>query len=258
MDILLTGGDGFIARNIVHIFKKHNITLLNRKHVDLTCSVQVNNFFLDKKFDVVIHTASAGVTTPHSFDEDILDQNLTMYYNILQHRDKFLKFINIGSGAEKTLNNYPYGMSKAIINSSIIHKENFYNLRVYGVFGCNELVTRFIKANILNYINRRPLIVNQNKQMDFIYIKDLANIINHYVTSSVCLPNEHDCVYNTKHSLLEIANFINKLDNYSVDITINNPEPCTDYTGNYTHLSKCPVMVGLQRGIEEMYVLLKQ
>ena len=53
MDILLTGGDGFIARNIVHIFKKHNITLLNRKHVDLTCSVQVNNFFLDKKFDEI-------------------------------------------------------------------------------------------------------------------------------------------------------------------------------------------------------------
>ena len=258
MDILLTGSDGFIAKNIVHIFEKHNIILLNRKRVDLTCSVQVNNFLHNKKFDAVIHTASAGVTTPQSFDVDILDQNLIMYYNILQHRDKFFKFINIGSGAEKTLNNYPYGMSKTIINSSILHKENFYNLRVYGVFGYNELVTRFIKANILNYINRKPLIVNQNKRMDFIYINDLANIINHYVTSSDRLPTEYDCVYDTKYSLLEIANFINSLDSYSVDIVINNSEPCTDYTGEHTHLSKCPSMVGLQRGIEEMYKFLKQ
>ena len=59
--ILITGGNGYIAQAIYASLKnEHNITLITRKDFDLTDSELTNQWFKDKYFDVVIHTAIVG------------------------------------------------------------------------------------------------------------------------------------------------------------------------------------------------------
>jgi nucleoside-diphosphate-sugar epimerase len=252
MNILITGGDGFIAKNLKNKLSCCNITSINREDLDLTDIYKTAVFFRGRKFDAVIHTAAVGVSTPTHDNVDILDQNLSMYYSLLQNRKHFNKFINLGSGAEIHGRAYPYGLSKAIIRESLLQKQEFYNIRIYAVFGSEELNTRFIKANILRYVDKQPMIINQNKRMDFFYIDDLTSLIRRYIYEE-SLPKEIDCTYNQTLKLTDIAGIINSLNSYKVCININKDGMDNDYCGIYNDIIENTNLINLQRGIQNIY-----
>ena len=60
MKILITGGNGYIAKSLVKELGEYNITTISRKDFDLCDSIATNNWFKDKEFDIVIHTAVRG------------------------------------------------------------------------------------------------------------------------------------------------------------------------------------------------------
>ena len=254
MNVLITGGNGYIAKSLYDALKnKHNITLITRQDFDLTNQVETIKFFSNKHFDVVIHTAIVGGSRLKPEDSSILDQNLQMYYNLLACSHNYSKFINFGSGAETYLDT-PYGWSKNIIYKSILDKENFYNVRIFGIFDKNEWETRFIKTFIKKYINHENLTINQNKYMDFFYMEDLALLIDYYILNSN-LPKEIDCTYSESKTLYHIANIINHLDKHKVEIILNNNELEESYTGKFTDISLS--YKGITTGIIETYNQLK-
>jgi len=211
MKILITGADGYIGKSLCKVLKsKYEVTSLTRNDFDLTAFQAMNNFFQGKYFDVVIHCAAVGgsrLKQDLSYDMDV---NLSMYYNLLQHKSHFGKLIHFGSGAELYSKDTPYGLSKHVMRESILGQDNFYNLRIFAVFDENELNTRFIKNNIKNYINKTPIKIYQNKKMDFIYMPDLIKIINYYIIENNP-PKEINCNYRETFFLKEIANMINNL-----------------------------------------------
>jgi nucleoside-diphosphate-sugar epimerase len=253
MKILITGGNGYIGKSLYsYLYSKYDVTIVGRQDFDLTNWKKTNKWFKGKQFDVVIHTAVVGGHRGKQEDSSILDQNLKMYYNLLDVNHRYTKFISFGSGAESYLNT-PYGLSKFIINQSIKDKPNFYNIRIFGVFDENELDTRFIKANIKRYINKEALQIFEDKMMDFIYMKDLITIVEHYLNNDD-LPKEIDCMYlGTKSYLSDIARIINKLDDYKVPILTG--KNTSSYVGYYHPLSLD--FIGLEQGIKETYNKLK-
>lgn len=255
MKILITGGKGYIAKGINNtLWEKYHIIAPGKDELDLTDSKSVDKFFENKYFDVVIHTAIKGAETPKDPDETISFWNLIMFYNLQSKKDHFKKLINIGSGAERYLPNTPYGYSKNIINKLVHKHDNFYTLRVYGVFDENENDNRFIKANIKRYINNEPIIIHQDRLMDFIYMQDLISIIKHYIEYED-LEKEVDCIYNDTVSLGNIAQQINNLSINKVPININDITPGVNYIGNYNEL---PIAyLGLEQGIINVYNKLK-
>jgi nucleoside-diphosphate-sugar epimerase len=254
MRILITGGNGYIAKSLYNNLKdNYNITTITRQDFDLTDSSETTKFFSNNYFDVVIHTAVVGGSRLKPEDSSITDQNLQMYYNLLSCRKNYNKFIHFGSGAETHLHT-PYGWSKNIIYKSILEKENFYNLRIFGIFDENEWETRFIKTCIKKYINHEPMIIHQNKHMDFFYMKDLISLVNFYILNND-LPKEIDCVYYKTKTLHHITNIINELDKYQVEIKINESGLGKEYIGKFTDLGI--KYVGLEEGIKIMYNKLK-
>jgi UDP-glucose 4-epimerase len=253
MKILITGKNGYIGRSLhSYLCSKYDITVVGRQDFDLTDSFETAKFFSDKFFDAVIHTAVVGGHRGKEENSTILDQNLKMYYNLLDQRDKYSKFIHLGSGAEN-LAITPYGLSKRIINQSIKDKSNFYNLRIFGVFDENELDTRFIKANIKRYINKEAIQIFEDKMMDFIYMKDLVSIVEYYINNED-LPQEIDCIYpGVKSYLYDIAEIINRLDEYEVPILSG--KNAKEYVGYYHPLSLD--FIGLETGIKNTYNILK-
>jgi len=256
MKILITGGNGYIAKSLNKAFKDaYDITLITRQDFDLLDSRAVNAWFEDKYFDVVIHTAVAGGSRLKPDIAEVLDINLIMYYNLIGNSDRFNKFIHFGSGAELLMKDTPYGLSKHIIRESLMIKENCYNLRIYGVFDENELDTRFVKSNIKRYINKEPMMI-QDKRMSFFYMEDLIMLVKHYIdTDASKLMQECSCAYLQETSLKDIANMINQLSDYRIPIYMDT-QPSIDYQSelNAPYGLK---YVGLRQGIKNTYSKLK-
>jgi dTDP-4-dehydrorhamnose reductase len=252
MKILITGGNGYIAKSIhSYLYTKYDITVITRNDFDLTDWQQTNDWFRDKSFDVVIHTAAAGGSRLKQDDDSIIRKNLLMYRNLLNHQDKFDKFISFGSGAELNNPTSPYGLSKQIIAESMFSKTNFLNLRIYAVFDENELNSRFIKRNLLRYNYGEDMIIHMDKYMDFFYMKDLIALIDYFLSKDEWTSKVVDCCYLEKNKLSDISNIINNLDTHKVNVAIEHDIQAENYIGNYVGL---PIkLIGLKRGILETY-----
>jgi len=255
LKILITGTKGYVGKSLYNALKdKYEVATITRDECDLTNPNDVDSYFLDAWFDIIIHCAVKGGSRLQQDNWNTMDDNLSMYYNLLRNQSHFKKFIHFGSGAEIYSKDSPYGLSKHVINQSIFDRDNFYNLRIFGVFDENELNTRFIKGNIQRYINKEPITIHQNKEMDFFYMKDLVVLVEYYILNNN-LPKEINCNYNNSIDLYSIATIINNLDEYKVDIKLENQEQGNSYTGTYNNIRI--EFIGLNQGIKEVYNKLK-
>jgi GDP-L-fucose synthase len=255
MKILITGGNGYIGKSLYNALKyKYNVTSINRNDFDLTAFEAMNIFFQGKYFDVVIHCAVIGGSRLKTDSYKDMDVNLTMYYNLLQHKPHFNKLIHFGSGAEIHNPESPYGLSKRIISKSVSEIDNFYDLKIYAVFNENELDTRFIKTNIKNYIENKPIDIFSNKKMDFFYMEDLVTLVDFYILNNN-LPKSINCNYDYVYGLVDIAEVINGLDYYKVPIIFHSQTNVEEYCGNFIDLEL--KYIGLEQGIKNTYNKLK-
>ena len=251
MKILITGGNGYIARAMhCGLQNKHDVTSVCRKDFDLVDYNATCEWFKDRQFDVVIHTAVVGGSRLQTDTQSAIQQNLMMFYNLKANKSHFTKLINFGSGAELFHPTTPYGISKKIIADSVQEIDNWYNLRIFAVFDKNELPTRFIRSSLVRYINKEPMIIHSNKMMDFYYMDDLVNLVKLYLTG-FNLPKTADCSYQEQNTLMDIAKFINTIDTYTVPILIQEDKELEFYCG---HPHGCDISeIGLHLGIRETH-----
>jgi nucleoside-diphosphate-sugar epimerase len=258
MKVLITGGNGYIASSLYSKLKDiHDVFKISRQNFDLRDSEALKKYFsLCGYFDVVIHTAVEGGSRLKEESADVLDSNLTMYYNLLKYREHYGKFIHFGSGAEDAKSLTPYGMSKKVIRQSMENKPGFYDIRIYGVFDQNELNTRLIKGNILRYIKRENFEIHCNKRMTFFYMDDLAKMVNHIMQSPESeLAKYNYASYGEDMTLFEIAEYINTLSNYKVPTNFGRIQD-----EDYVSPERCKYGLeyeGLKNGIQAVYNALK-
>lgn len=253
MRILITGANGYIGKTLYNSLNtKYDVVSLSRKELDVTNLKQVKDYLKNKYFDVVIHCAVEGGLRLEPENSSILDSNLKMYYNLLECKNHFSKFFYFGSGAEKQ--DTFYGLSKKVLNQSIQDKDNFHNVRIFAVFDENELEFKFVKTNIRNYITRKDIGIFQNKYMDFFYMDDLITLMNYCIVNNN-LPKVIDCSYNYSPTLYNIAQIINNLDTYKVNINIKEWDMAPPFNGNFIDLGL--KFIGLEQGIKNVYNKLK-
>jgi dTDP-4-dehydrorhamnose reductase len=252
MKILITGANGYIGKTINKAFKdKYDITLLTRQVVNLCDFEQIGDFLKDKYFDVVIHCAIIGGGRLDTDDSNVLDDNITMYYNLVKYELSFGKLIYFGSGGEKQ--DTFYGLSKKVINESIKNKDKFHNVRILNVFDENELDYKFIKSNIKKYMDNQNIEIFQNKYMDFFYMSDFITLIDYCINNNI--PKTVDCCYNISPTLYDVAQIINNLDNHKININFKKWELAPPFSGEFTDLGLS--FVGLEQGIKNVYNILK-
>lgn len=251
MRILVTGKNGYIGKSIINkLSKSYTLVGIGRDDFDLNNREATDTWFKDQYFDVVIHTAILGGSRLKDDDAEVFYSNLSMFYNLLSNRNKFGQLISFGSGAELGKPSDPYGLSKNIINKIIQSESKFNNIRIFGVFDENELDTRFIKSNIKRYKNKEPLIIHQNKLMDFFYMDDLITLVQHVIENPYI--KEIDASYFDVYDLLSIAKIINNLDDHKCSITIENQGKGKAYVSN--SLTKLDIpLIGLKQGIKISY-----
>jgi GDP-L-fucose synthase len=236
--ILLTGGSGFIGRNIAesYLAKKYQILAPNRTELDLANDENVADFFCKnpiakKGFDAVIHCACKPGHRNVTDASNLFFTNSRMFFNLIKYSGQFAKLINIGSGAIYDMRRYrpkmteeyfgkfipldELGFCKYVIGKYIENSVNIIDLRVFGIFGKYEdYAIRFISNAICKTIFDLPITIKQNRKFDYIYIDDLMPVLEFFLEKDFLNKESGHKSYNVTPDLslelLQIAEIIKK------------------------------------------------
>jgi GDP-L-fucose synthase len=262
MNILITGGNGFIAEYLGNYLKNfYTVYTPSRDQLDCLNLNQVSNFFNQHSIDVVIHTALTGREELFSNDPQFLIDGLLMWKNIFNNRHKFKQLIQFGTAYELDLdkdnnlitvdnifNEFPntsYGYSKNIIARICSDTENFYNLRLFGNFHYSEKSFRFFKK--LYFSDHFE--ISQDKLFDYFYLDDVLTIVKFVIDEK---PKERDfnLVYREKLSILQQSKIFCSINN--INPTINVKEKGFHLTGDSTIIESFNLkLLGLEKGFEQ-------
>ncbi|MGA2025735.1 MAG: NAD(P)-dependent oxidoreductase [Syntrophobacteraceae bacterium] len=251
MNILITGANGFIGRNLTEFLAGIDSCVLftpRSFELDVTNENDVDDFIRYNKIDIIIHAANRGGGSDKDGMTALVHINLRMFFNIIKNAPKVAKIINIGSGAEyqkhkpivdvceedayKALPLDDYGFCKAIESRYIEHIPNAYHLRVFGCYGKYEnYKLRFISNSLIKNILHLPIEIVQNVIFDYIYINDLVNMIFYFVMN-----DGHYRSYNIsrgdKIDLMTLAKIINDTGNFKSQISVKNHGLNNEYSSS--------------------------
>lgn len=199
MKILITGGSGFVGRNVKEFLERNNsgYKVLAPSSKELNClnETEVTQYLKKHKFDYVLHFASYGNSVDKSKDAArILDYNLRIFLNFAKNNLLYGKMYYTGSGAEydkrydicsvtemevgKTIPVDPYGLMKYTVGQMIEKSTNIYNFRLFGIFGKYEYYpVKFISNICCKAIKGLPLTMRQNVYFDYLWINDFCRML---------------------------------------------------------------------------------
>jgi len=256
MKILLTGGSGFIGKNILesYLSEKYEIIAPRSSELNLLDQGSVSEFFNNYKIDIIIH---GGCKPGHRNAKDptgIFYANTRMFFNLINHHDKYEKFINIGSGAIYDMRYYKpklkeedfgtyipvdeHGFCKYVVAKHIDHLDRIVDLRVFGIFGKYEdYAIRFISNAICKTIFDLPITIKQNRKFDYIYIDDFMPILDYFI--------QNDPKYKTYNvtpdksiELLELAEIVRDISKKDLPVKIAMDGLGLEYSGDNSRLRK--------------------
>lgn len=276
--VIITGAGGYMGRNLSRLFKANKNYLVFSPPKE---TLNLLNFKESKEYieridpHIVIHAAIKGGTV---VDTDTLQDtadNIKMYDNLASIVPENVTIVVLASGSEfdrsqdidcaveeDVVRSYPidpYGLSKNIITRKSMEDTNTMILRLFGCFNHDEDDYRFIKRCILNIKEGKPIVIHQDKMMDFFYMDDAFTMMDFFLQSEGIhyFNGPHlNLVYNEKYSLLNIASMIlAATGKKNHPIEIHELGMGRSYTGDGTKLSiilnKNPQtkLIGLEEGI---------
>lgn len=255
-NILITGTGGFIGKYLKEFFAKNNkYTIYSPRSFELNCcnSTEVAQYLEKNDIDYIIHCASIGGVRGVVDDGITLKNNLLMVENLLSSKKTTTRIILFGSGAmygksrvlkkitENDIGNFIpldlYGKSKMLIAQKVQGRNDCVCLNIFGCYGQGEKESRFPTYAINQNIKNNPIEINQNVIFDYLYINDLAKIIEHFLLNH---PNKNiiNVTPTESISLYKIAEIVNKIGLNQVPIIIKDKELGNEYTGDNTLLLK--------------------
>ncbi|HYE59974.1 MAG TPA: NAD-dependent epimerase/dehydratase family protein [Candidatus Kapabacteria bacterium] len=199
MKIFLTGGNGFIGRNIQEqLGHTYEIFAPKREELDLTDSDAVYAYLKNHPVDVVIHAANVGGTRKQQHVFGTSHVNLKIFFNLVRAKPFYTRMITLGSGAEYD-KMYPvvqvketdfgshvpsdeYGLYKYVCAEYATKVDYITHLRLFAVFGKYEdYEIRFISNAICRALLHLPVTMRQNVKFDYLFIDDFIRILDAFI-----------------------------------------------------------------------------
>lgn len=254
MKIFITGGTGFIGRNLYEqLYPKYDLFTPDSTELNLLNETDVLAYLQKNSFDIIIHTATWNATKTSTKDTKLVfENNLRMFFNLARCSRFFKRMIYYGSGAEFDRNHWTpkmkeeyydtfvpadqYGFSKYIMNKFTENSVNIYNLRLFGVYGKYEdWQIRFISQSCCRAFYNLPITINQNVAFDYTHVNDVIEITDWFVNNQPKYKSYNVCTGST-YTLLELAEKILAISGKKLPIVIVEKAMGREYSGDNTRL----------------------
>ncbi len=252
--VLLTGGNGFIGRNIQESFLsvKHTITAPRSYELDLTNTPAVDAYFRTHTFDAVIHAAAKPGHRNAQDPTHLLQTNLRMFENLARQSGRFGKLINLGSGAVydsasdnrlvtetqigQRIGADEHSFCKYVIHQRIQALPNAVDLNIFGIFGKYEDWTiRFISNAIGKALFGLPITLRQNRRFSYLYVNDLMPVLDYFITHHAT-HKSYNVTPDEETTLLAAARTVQHLTQNPGGIDVKQPGYGPSYSGRNTRL----------------------
>ena len=248
--ILLTGGEGFVGRNLREsLARRPDFTLFSpgQAELDLTDSGQVAACLAATQPDLIIHSATSN-TVGKGYDSDVCEQNLRMFFNLVRHRPAGALLYTLCSGSSYNRDNWvenmredylgqhipsdSQGFSKFVIASHARHLEDVVTLRLFGIFGRHEDYRyKFISNTIAKRLAGLEITLIRDALYDYLDVEDFCAIVDRLIDGDV-RQGEFNVTPDESVRLSRIVELVDQ--NLGIDrgYTIATPGLGRPYTGN--------------------------
>lgn len=272
--ILLTGGNGFVGKNVLESFlaEKYRIEAPSSKELNLIDEKNVQQYFASHRPDIVIHAAVKPGHRNAKDSNNLFFANTRMFFNLERYSANYEKMLVIGSGAiydnrnycskmreEDWLLNIPideHGYCKYVCEKVIAKSRNIYDLRVFGVFGKYEdYAIRFISNAICKSLFDLPITIKQNRKFDYLYIDDLMPILDWFIANN---PNHkaYNLTPDYSISLFDLALLVKEISGKSsLPIIVAENGMGLEYSGDNSRLkAECDVQfMPIKSAVKRLY-----
>lgn len=280
--ILLTGGSGFIGRNIRESFlaDEYEIVAPGHAELDLRDEAAVDSFVSRGRFDAIIHGATKPGHRNAKDPTDLFYSNTRMFFSLARQAKRVERMIVLGSGAiydqrryhakmreEEWRDSMPadeHGFCKYVCADAIEGSENIFDLRLFGIFGkFEDYSIRFISNMICKALFGLPLTMMQDRVFSYLFIDDLMPLVDKVLVAPPRL-HSYNVAPNEGVSLLSLAEIIRDRIDPSLKILVAADGRGSEYTadnsrlaGEYPDLSFTPLsaaidsLIGYYRGVKD-------
>lgn len=253
--ILLTGGTGFVGKNILPILQeRYEVEAPLRRELDLKDYHAVLEYVEKGKFDVIIHSANPNPVKNAKYDgmERMLEDSMRIFMNFYHVSHLCDKVIYFGSGAEFDKSkeivdireadigcSVPldiYGFSKFIMNELARKSNNIYNMRLFACYGPHDHESKFITHVIRCCLKKENITIRKNCYFDYLHVYDVAKVLIYFVENNM-LYHDYNIASGNKISLLEIAKEVQRQMQVDNKIIIEHEGWNKEYTANIGRLN---------------------
>lgn len=274
MKILVTGGSGFIGRNIKesYLSEQYQIVAPSRQELDCSDDDSVRKFFTRHGFDAVVHAAAKPGHRNAADHNNLFLTNSRMLFNLLHYQNSWGKLINMGSGAIYDMRHYQpkmpehyfgthipvdeHGYNKYIFAKALPSLTQVYDFRIFGIFGKYEdYAIRFISNAICKALFNLPITLRQNRRFDYLYIDDLMPVLDHFIQHAP-VEKSFNITPDASIELLTLAQIVREVSGNKVEIVVGQEGMGSEYSGDNRLLrAEMPSVrfTPIERAIAELY-----
>ncbi len=253
--VLLTGGSGFIGRNIKeYLSTVCELYTPGRKELNLLNEKDVRDYLQKNKIEIVIHSANPNpVKNDLDKPESMFEDSIRVFMNLYQAEDCYERMYTLGSGAEydksreivlikeeeqgRSVPCDSYGLAKFTINRLIESSNKQCNLRIFACYGPTDHESKFITHAIRCCMKNEDITIRQNCYFDYMHVSDLAKILEYFICHEPKYSAYNVCT-GTRYTLEEIARIIQRQMQVQNKIVLLNAGWNREYTGNNERLLK--------------------
>lgn len=267
--VLLTGGRGFIGRNVTPIISStHEVMTPTRQELDLKDDKAVRRFVIENDVDVIVHAANPNPVKNAQCDSlaAMFEDSMRGFMSIFNARSCCDQVLYLGSGAEydksleihkvkegeafRSLPPDAYGCAKFIMNQMASTSENVTNLRVFACFGPTDHESKFITHCIRCVLSGKPISIRQDCVFDYLHVSDLGMVVSHFIDNAP-LCRAYNVASGRPVLLSEIARIVAREMGAHGDPIILNPGLNKEYTADVTRLATETGLVSSFKTLEE-------
>jgi len=272
--VFITGGRGFIGRNLAETLEKKGYRILapSSAELNLLDEQAVDAFMRKQPVDIIVHAANKGGGRDTMGMVDVVHTNLRMFFNIVKHADSVEKIIHFGSGAEYgkhkaivmveedeaevSIPHDDYGFYKSVCSRYIEHSgKNIINLRIFGCYGKYEDYRyKFISNAIVKNLLGMPIRIQQNVLFDYVYVADLMKMVLWAMMSDTA-HQVYNCTRGEGVELIGLAELVNAVAAKPTEIMVENTGMNLEYTSSNERISyEIPIqLISHTDAITELY-----